>query len=176
LRIFDCMTRRWLLVLIVLFLVACHEAPKGALIQLAGARDVEISTLSGMNTLQYKLLVRYPAKEQIQEVKDRLNKMGWKAVPYIYLFPPNPSSHVLGWTFFNDPPRQPAWVVYEWTGDWLDKDGNLLTYTFRYKDPVAKYQQKTFIVGPSQKEMAITAIYTPASLAKHKQGMLNGEK
>jgi hypothetical protein len=164
-----------LLVLICLLSVACNEAPKGVLIQLPGARDVETSSLRGMDTLQYKLYVRYPATDQIQEVKNRLQKLGWKPVPYIYLFPKYPSSHVQGWTFFNDPPRDPAWVIYEWTGDWLDKDGNLVTYTFRYHDPIAKYQGSTFIVGPSQNEMAVTALYTPAGIAKHKQAMLNGK-
>jgi hypothetical protein len=160
----------------LLFLSACSQAPKGVLIALPGAKDVETSTLRGMNTLQYTLNVRYPAKVQIQSVKDQLLKLGWKPVPYIYLFPKNSSSQVLGWTFFNDPPRNPSWVIYEWTGDWLDKEGNLVTYTFRYRDPIAKYQQSTFIVGPAQKEMTVTAIYTPSGIAKHKQAMLNGVK
>jgi hypothetical protein len=164
------------IVLALLPLIACNQAPKGVLITLPGAKDVEASTLRGMSTLQYTLDVRYPAKAQIQSVKDQLSKMGWKPVPYIYLFPKNSSSQVLGWTFFNDPPRNPSWVIYEWTGDWLDKDGNLITYSFRYRDPVAKYQQSMFIVGPSQKQMAVTAIYTPAGIAKHKQGMLNAQK
>ena len=163
-------------ILLALFMIECREAPqKNVLITLQGAKGVETQTLRGMSTLQYTMNVRYPAKEQIQHVKDHLAKLGWKAVPYIYLFPKNSSSQVLGWTFFNDPPAKPEWVIYEWTGDWLDQQGNLVTYTFRYKDPLAKYQQSTFIVGPSQKEMAVTAIYTPAGIAKHKQEILNGK-
>jgi len=168
--------RLWPVFFVCLFLLACDEAPKGVLIQLAGAKDVESSTLRGMDTLQYKLYVRYPAREQIQQVRNQLEKSGWKALPYIYLFPKNPSSIVQDWTFFNDPPRDPEWVIYEWTADWVDKDGNLLTYTFRYHDSIKKYQGSTFIVGPSQNEMIVTALYTPAGLAKHKQAMLNGEK
>ena len=163
-------------VLACVLFFACNEAPKGVLLQLPGAKDVELSTLRGMNTLQYKLNVRYPAHREIQQVKDHLQKLGWKPLPYIYLFPKNPSSNVQGWTFFNDPPRDPAWVIYEWTGDWLDHDGNLVTYTFRYRDPIGKYRSSTFIVGPSQNEMTVTALYTPAGIAKHKQAMLNGEK
>jgi hypothetical protein len=169
------MFRARLLILALLFVYACSEAPKGVLITLAGAKDIETSTLRGMNTLQYSVNVRYPAKAQIQSVKDQLQKLGWKPIPYIYLFPKNSSSQVLGWTLFNDPPRDPTWMIYEWTGDWLDKNGNLVTYTFRYRDPIGKYQQSTFIVGPSEKEMTVTAIYTPVGIAKHKQEMLNGE-
>ena len=170
------MLRARLVLLTLLLFCSCNQAPKGVLITLPGAKDVESSTLRGMDTLQYTLDIRYPAKAQIQTVKDQLLKLGWKPVPYIYLFPKNSSSQVLGWTFFNDPPRDPSWVIYEWTGDWLDKNGNLVTYTFRYRDPIAKYQQSTFIVGPSEKKMAVTAIYTPAGIAKHKQAMLNGKK
>ena len=168
--------RGYVVVLFCLVLFACNEAPKGVLIQLPGAKDVESSTLRGMDTLQYKLYVRYPAREQIHQVREHLEKNGWKPLSYIYLFPKNPSSIVQDWTFFNDPPRDPAWVIYEWTADWVDKDGNVVTYTFRYHDPVGKYRGSTFIVGPSQNEMIVTALYTPAGIAKHKQAMLNGEK
>jgi hypothetical protein len=123
--------------------------------------------------LEYQLKVRYPAREQIAYVANRLKEQGWKPVPHIYLFPKNQSSHVLGWTFFNDPPRQPEWMIYEWTGDWQDPSGNLLTYTFRYRDPAAKYQQSTFILRPARDEMSVTAIFTPAGLAQHKQRTLN---
>jgi hypothetical protein len=163
-------------VLFSLILFACSEAPKGVLIELPGAKNVERSTLRGMDTLQYKLYVRYPARDQIHQIRQHLEKDGWKPLPYIYLFPKNPSSIVQDWTFFNDPPRDPAWVIYEWTADWVDTDGNVVTYTFRYQDPVGKYRGSTFIVGPSKNEMSVTALYTPAGIAKHKQAMLNRQK
>ena len=162
--------------LLCLVFISCSEPPKGVLIQLPGARDVDRSTLRGMDTLQYKLYVRYPARQQIQQIRTALEKQGWKPLPYIYLFPKNPSSILQDWTFFNDPPRDPEWVIYEWTADWVDKGGNVVTYTFRYHDPIGKYRSSTFIVGPSQNELIVTALYTPAGIAKHKQAMLNGEK
>ncbi|MCI0415633.1 hypothetical protein L0222_22895 [bacterium] len=168
------MVRAFLLFL--LLLSACREAPEGVLITLPGAKDVKTHHLRGMDVLEYELNARYPAKELIAQIGSRLKNQGWKPVPYIYLFPKNESSQVRGWTFFNDPPREPVWVIYEWTGDWLDRQGNLLTYTFRYKDPAAKYQQSTFILKPVDNRMFITAIYTPAGIARHKQRMLNPQK
>jgi hypothetical protein len=158
---------------VLFFTAGCGRAPEGVLIQLPGAKNVNTYHLRGMDILEYQLAVKYPAKEHISNVAGKLKNLGWKPVPYIYLFPKNQSSHVLGWTFFNDPPKQPKWVIYEWTGDWLDANGNLVTYTFRYRDPAAKYQQSTFILRPVHDEMAITAIYTPAGLAEHKQRTLN---
>ena len=163
----------FLIACVLFFTAACARAPEGVLIQLPGAKNVNTYHLRGMDVLEYQLAVKYPAKQHISDVAGRLSKLGWKPVPYIYLFPKNQSSHVLGWTFFNDPPKQPQWVIYEWTGDWLDPKGNLVTYTFRYRDPASKYQQSTFILRPMHDEMAITAIYTPAGLAEHKQRTLN---
>jgi len=156
-----------------LILFSCIKAPEGSLITLPGADKVQTFRLNGMHVLEYRLKVKYPASEQIAEVRDRLKRAGWKPLSYIFLFPGNSSSQVLGWTFFNDPPRRPVWVIYEWTGDWLDPDGNLVTYTFRYKDSMAKYQQSTFILKPARDDLAVTAIYTPAAVAKHKQRALN---
>ena len=168
---------RTILVFISLLLIsACGKAPDGVLITLPGAKEVQTHHLRGMDILEYQLDVRYPAKHLIAEVADCLKKLGWKPVPYIYLFPTNQSSHVLGWTFFDDPPKQPVYVIYEWTGDWLDSKGNLVTYTFRYRDPFAKYQKSTFVLRPMHDRMAVTAIYTPAGLAQHKQRSLNPKK
>lgn len=168
---------RFIFLLAVAFIATgCSRAPDGVLIELPGAKEVNRHHLSGMHILQYELAVKYPAKEHIAEVLNRLKGLGWKPVPYIYLFPKNQSSHVLGWTFFNDPPRQPVWVIYEWTGDWLDSNGNLVTYTFRYRDPASKYQQSTFILRPVEDLMMVTAIYTPAGIAEHKQRTLNPSK
>ena len=164
---------RALTVLILVFLLCCARAPDGVLIELSGAKDVKRHHLRGMVILEYQLSVRYPAKQHIAEVSNRLKKLGYTAVPYIYLFPKNESSHVLGWTFFHDPPKQPVYMIYEWTGDWLDAKGNLVTYTFRYRDPASKYQQSTFILRPVHNDMAVTAIFTPAGLAQHKQKSLN---
>jgi hypothetical protein len=161
---------------LLLFLVGCNRVPEGVLIELPGAKEVERHRVQGMNVLRYQLEVKYPAREYIAEVSNRLKNLGWKSVPYVYLYPKNESSHVLGWTFFNDPPKNPVWVIYEWTGDWLDSKGNLLTYTFRYRDPASKYQQSTFVLKPSDDLMAVTAIYTPAGIAQHKQEMLNPKK
>lgn len=166
------MARTLLLLFVVLF-SGCKNAPEGVLITLPGAKDVETHRIRGMDILQYQLNVRYPAREQIAHVANQLKELGWKPVPYIYLFPKNQSSHVLGWTFFNDPPRQPERVIYEWTGDWQDAKGNLLTYTFRYQDPASKYEQSTFILRPAKDLMMVTAIYTPAGIAQHKQRILN---
>ena len=163
---------------LILFLgiISCNRAPQGVLITLPGATNVKISHVRGMDVLEYELTAKYPAKELLAQIRSRLNELGWKPIPYIYLFPKNESSQVRGWTFFNDPPRQPIWMIYEWTGDWQDSKGNLLTYTFRYRDPAAKYQQSTFILRPVDNRMFITAIYTPASVAEHKQRMLNPPK
>jgi hypothetical protein len=167
--------RRFFLVLLMSLSLfsACNHAPTGVLIALPGAKNMQTHTVRGMNVLEYELDVKYPARDQIHKVSEDLKKLGWKPLSYIYLFPKNASSQVLGWTFFNDPPRQPEWVIYEWTSDWQDAKGNLVTYTFRYKDPASKYQQSTSIVGPGDNRMKITAIYTPAGIAKHKQQMLN---
>ena len=159
--------------LMLLLAISCSGAPEGVLITLPGAKNVKTHHLRGMDVVEYELSAKYPAKELIAEIGARLKEQGWKAIPYMYLFPKNESSQVRGWTFFNDPPRQPVWMIYEWTGDWQDSKGNLLTYTFRYRDPAAKYQQSTFILKPVDNRMFVTAIYTSSSVAKHKQRMLN---
>ena len=153
--------------------ISCSDPHRDVLILLPDAKNVERSHVRGMDVLEYQVNVKYPSRKEIAQIDQKLKSLGWKPVPYNYLYPKVSSSHTVGWTYFDDPPKQPNSVIYEWAGDWLDSQGNLVTYTFRYRDPYEKYQQSTFVLKPAHDRMEVSAIFTPSSVAGRKQKMLN---
>ena len=67
-----------------------------------------------------------------------------------YLHPGISTSLVSGWTIYEDPPKRPAHMIYEWSANWKDKADNIVTYQFQYKDPIDKHRHGTVILETVQ--------------------------
>lgn len=161
--------------LFLLLLVGCGSREREELIQLTGALDVRSMRVSGMDVLEYKLNAKYPADELIAEVDRKLKEKGWEPLPYIFLYPKYPSSHQDGWAIYKDPPKTPSKMIYEWSGDWKDSTGNIVTYTFRYEDPYSKYEKGIFYMSPGNSNLKVTAIYMSNDVAASRQRQMNPE-
>lgn len=162
--------------LAVAFLLMCScqtSVPPDVLIRLQGAENVKSYSIEGMDVLEYQLDERYPAESRIAEVTKHLKEKGWKPLEYSWLSPAYKSSHSEGWTIFKDPPNYPTWIVYEWQGDWQDTQENIVTYTFRYQEPVEKLSHKMFVLKPGNTALHVTALYLPAEEAKQRQSQVN---
>ena len=109
----------------------------------------------GSIQLSYKLKEDYPASSVLKQISTQLEGTGWQPLKEDYLNPGQSSSHVKGWSEFEDALRPPSKIVHQWVGDWEDKYGNIVTYIFRYEYPKNK---KNLSV------LQIHEIYEPASL------------
>lgn len=165
----DTMKKRVHLLLILLAFASCRRAIPEMLIQAKNAKEVRAYSVAGMDVLEYKVTTDYPATSILTDISAKLKAKGWKPLDYLYLYPGYKSSHLEGWTMFQDPPKNPERMIYEWSADWQDKDGNIVTYTFRYTDPFEKYTKSVFNVRPGNSTLSVTAIYMDKDVAKNRQ-------
>ncbi len=111
----------------------------------------------GSIQLSYELKEDYPASSVLKQISTQLEGAGWQPLKEDYLNPGLPSSHVKGWSDFEDATRPPTTIkVYQWMGAWEDKYGNIVTYIFRYEYPKNKKKKLS--------NLQIHEIYEPASL------------
>jgi hypothetical protein len=110
----------------------------------------------GSIQLSYKLKEDYPASSVLKEISTQLSAAGWQPLKEDFLNPGQPSSHVKGWSNFEDASRSPTKIRYSWMGSWEDKYGNIVTYILIYEFPKNKKKNLS--------DLQIHEIYEPASL------------
>jgi hypothetical protein len=169
-------TRSTLLISLLLFLSSCSQPFPEALIFLEGSKGLKHFYTGGIYRVLYQIDEKFPAEEAVRKVSQRLESKGWQPLKYEFLHPDIPTSVVTGWTFYEDPPKKPEWVIYEWSGNWIDKSNNVVTYAFQYKDPIEKYKQKTVIMRPSSNTMFVHAVYMPQKVAVNMRESINRKK
>lgn len=128
------------------------------LIQLSNATEVGYYQLGGTYQLKYSLTVQYPATEAIAEISNELKRLNWKPLPEDDLNSGLASSHVLGWSQFEDGTKNPQETVHQWLADWDNVSEDVVTYVFRYRYKTQGRQDF--------KTMSVVAIFTPASVRK----------
>jgi hypothetical protein len=107
-----------------------------ALIVLAGANDVKRGPGAYESFyVAYNLTEQYPARNTIRQILSRLSNLGWTPLKEDWLNPGLASSHVRGWTDFLDNTKGPLQHVHQWSAQWQDSRGNIVTYSLRYSYP-----------------------------------------
>jgi len=159
--------------------MSCKEEPMPkSLIIPPEATAVEYLKFRGMDQLSYRWHISFPAHAAIERINDELRKQGWQAMNEKFLQPGTQSSTETGWTYRED--NRVGWssFLYEWACDWKDRDGNILSYAFQYRDPVEKYRKSTYVLKPGSAEMKVIAIYMPKDVAAHirKEALRNPAK
>lgn len=139
---------------------ADHSTAKysDSLIVYSGAKDVKFSKYAGTDVLTYRVHEKFPASGIIGWISHKLEEKGWKPLTNSYLNPDTPSSHVKGWVKFIDATEATRHLVHQWDADWKERSENIVTYVFQYKYPESG--------NPNLTDLKVTAIYTPAPLAK----------
>lgn len=122
-----------------------------SLFALPGAVDARFAKLHGTEQLYYSLNVQYPARKIIDKIKAKLNLLDWTPLEHSFLNPGIPTSHVSGWSSFEDATGERIQVVHSWWGDWTNNRGEIVTYILRYVYP--KNNQ------PQLESLDVTAIY-----------------
>jgi len=129
-----------------------------ALILLPNASEIRYYELAGTYQLTYRVSVEYPAKPAIAAISEELKRLNWAPLGEDYLNPGLSSSHVRGWTSFEDATKKPRQTVHQWLADWENQTGEVVTYGFRYQYESGKTEDL--------RHLTVIAIFIPAPLAK----------
>jgi hypothetical protein len=89
----------------------------------------------GRQQLTYTIDSDYPATGILSFLSSELRKRGWKPLRFDFLNPDMPSSHVRGWTFFEDATQEPRMAVRQWMADWENRAHDITLYNLEYRSP-----------------------------------------
>lgn len=166
--------RRSVTVLIIaaaLVLYACQPQARGKppeLMVLEGGTHVVHHESQGRQELAYELVAVYPAAAVIEQISDRLSKLGWVPITHDWLNPTVPSAHERGWTFFYDVRKGAPIGIHKWAAQWRDKTGNVVAYSFEYASPASNTRER--MPSPSDVKLHVAAMYVPAEIARAVEG------
>jgi len=126
-----------------------------------GATEVKQNSSLGKDQIAYSIQAPYPAADVLGTITVRLKQRGWKPLEESWLNPGLPSSHVRGWTYFEDQTTKPATSVRAWQGDWENGAHDILTYILEYRCPENLCSSTLKL-----RDLHVTAIRIPADLAR----------
>lgn len=164
------------LVIVCLVALCCKEQLPNSIIVLKGARNQKNFYTGGINRVFYRVDEKFPADEAIKQISTKLEGSGWTALNEDYLHPGNSNSLVSGWAIYEDPPKRPEMMIYEWTANWKDKQENIIVYTLQYKDPIDKFRHGTVILKPTNSLLNVNVVYMPEKVAKSMRESINRKK
>jgi hypothetical protein len=122
----------------------------------------------GRQQLTYTIDSEYPGESIISFLSTELQKRAWKPLNEDFLNPGLPSSHVRGWTEFEDATRKPPGPVWAWMADWENKNHDITRYSLEYQE-----SQNTTL---GLKTLHVVALYIPADLAAKMKGLAERKK
>jgi len=132
-----------------------------ALILHPRAKDIQFLKREGTDQVTYRVDGKFPASGVIGWISYQLEEKGWEPLTYDYLNPDLPSSHVQGWTQFEDATKSSVYIVRQWLAEWRDGSENIARYAFRYTYPKDG--------PPNLTVLEVSAVYIPAPLARQGQ-------
>jgi hypothetical protein len=171
------MFKRFFLILVVgLLAYSCKEELPASIIILKGATDQKNFYTGGINRVFYRLDQKFPAEDAIKQVSNKLESSGWTPLNEDFLHPGISNSLVSGWAIYEDPPKRPEMMIYEWYANWKDKQENIVSYTLQYKDPIDKFRHGTVILKPTNSTLNVNVVYMPTKVAKSMRESINRKK
>jgi hypothetical protein len=106
--------------------------------------------------VDYTLQKGYPPKGVIEQISSRLEAHGWRPLKQDWLNPGMNSSHVTGWSAWNDVTDESAPLqVLNWHAQWQNDAGDLIAYRFNYSYPLG--------ASPAQQTLDVDASWYPAA-------------
>ncbi len=171
------MFKKSLLVIFFSALVlSCEQSLPPSIIILTGANNQKHFYTGGINRVFYKLEEKFPADNAIKEISSKLEAGGWEAMSEDFLHPGTSNSLITGWSIYEDPPKKPEFMIYEWSTNWKDKQDNIVSYSFQYKDPIEKFRHGTVILKPSNSSLNVHAVYMPEKVAQSMRESINRKR
>ena len=136
-----------------------------------GATGVKQSIFQGKDEIIYRVQSEYPANDVLSAISARLKKVGWEPLKEDWLNPGLPSSHIRGWTYFEDEATRPATSVRAWGAQWKNGAHDILEYNLEYRCP-GNLCSSTYDLH----DLRVVAIRVPADLAKRIKAAIPGKK
>lgn len=125
------------------------------------ATEVRQTNFAGRDQIIYRVQADYPASSVLELIKNRLKTQGWKALKEDWLNPGIPSSHVRGWTYYEDQTTKPSTSVRAWQADWTNSSGDILTYRLEYRCP-----ENLCASTRDLRDLRVIGIHSPAKVAQ----------
>ncbi len=149
-------------------LVSAEECVE-PLLSFPDAQNVSCHTLDGTHQISYVLDVPYPGDAALQSIRQRLEVLGWLSLAEDFLNPGLQSAHFRGWVDFGDLTTDPHRTVHQWMGDWVDLEGRVLRYVFRYVYPLG---------GPKDLDtLQVVGILIPKAMARaEREDVVNNKR
>jgi hypothetical protein len=166
--------RTVIIIFFILFLGCTEKNNQSAndysnsLVILKNASNVRYNKLNGHDEVHYKLISKYPAKEIISELNNRLKAKGWTPLKKDWLNPEIPTSHVRGWTNYIDGTKNPKLEVHVWNCDWTNENEDILIFDLKYSYSVDKQSEMM--------DLTVMGIYIPTEIAKIRMVQINEYK
>lgn len=129
-----------------------------SLILLPNATNVKYYEVGGSLQLTYKLKVDYPAAKVIEVISNKLKQDKWHILKEDFLNPGFSSSHVSGWSSYENATKSPTQIDHLWKADWENQSGDIVTYAFLYQ--YGKKESKDL------NNLTVYGIFISAPLAK----------
>jgi len=126
----------------------------------AGATSVVARREGDMAAVDYEIAAPYPAEQFLMQIEGRLRAIGWQAMDRDLLNPTIPTSNVRGWTNFVDPRKSPHLAIHQWSGDWRNQRGDVVSYSLRYSSPAG--DSLSAPPDPDNSRLHVTAFLFPA--------------
>jgi hypothetical protein len=126
------------------------------------ATEVKYVELYGRLQLTYNVEESYPAADVLAFISDGLRRKRWKPLLYDFWNPKIPSSHVTGWTEFDDATAMPHQRVCQWMAQWENHEHDIVSYALQYMYP---RQDAKLEPEHHMRTLQVTAIYIPAKIA-----------
>jgi hypothetical protein len=127
-----------------------------------GARNVQQRERQGIQEISYNVAAAYPASPFLCELTNYVDRQQWRGLREDALNPGSESSLVSGWGDYGNATRQPETHVHAWMSQWLNQQGDLLTYALQYEYPEAG--------TPDLSTLKVSALIWPAKLVRAQHG------
>lgn len=135
-----------LLTLILMLATGAAEPPY--LRPLPGASDVKVVNNGSDYALQYSMKACYPAAAELAAMA-RQFPAEWRPRREHFLNPGIPTSQVRGWTHYVDGRTNPVEYVDQWSGEWDDAAGRVLSIDLQYRSAVENQRSCSVQVSAS---------------------------
>ena len=138
--------------------VPCPEA----LIAIPFASNTTCRYALGKTQLVYRVEEGYPADDALKTIYTTLGQQGWKPLKRDFLNPSIPSSHMRGWTQFEDDTTTPHTTVHAWQTQWMNQRKDVVDSILEYRYPVGE--------APDLHTLHVVALFIDANIAAESQG------
>ena len=143
-----------------------------ALIVLEDATQVKYTKSGSCDQVNYSLKREYPAQDVIDAISSRLSERGWEPLKESWMNPGLENSHVRGWGNFGDATTDPHSTVFQWSADWQNSKGDMVSYFLQYRDP----EEILFPKKPKTDELSVFASYSPEAVVKETKKWIEENK